>query len=40
MMEGPDPASNAGRMIENFDRALAHPDETDLARLKAAVLAL
>ena len=26
-------------MLENFDRALSHPDEADLAALTAAVLA-
>ena len=31
----PDPR----KMLENFDRALSHPDEEDLARLKAAVAA-
>ena len=24
-------------MLENFDRALGHPDQEDLARLKAAI---
>lgn len=31
----PDPR----KMLENFDRALPHPDEEDLARLKAALAA-
>ena len=31
----PDPR----KMLENFDRALPHPDEEDLARFKAALAA-
>ena len=31
---------NASQLIENFDRALSHPDENDLAALKNVVLAV
>ena len=37
MLENPDHASNVPEMIENFDRALSHPDAADLAALQQAV---
>ena len=37
MKQQPNPASNLDMLIENFDRALAHPDAGDLERLKQAV---
>ena len=33
----PGHAPNVSAMIENFDRALSHPDAEDLAALQAAV---
>lgn len=36
MMSAPDHAPNLEKMIENFDKALSHPDENDLLRLKKA----
>lgn len=33
----PNPAPNLDMLIENFDRALSHPDENDLKRLKFSV---
>lgn len=38
MLLAPDHAPNLESMIENFDRALSHPDEDDLAQFKKAVL--
>ena len=37
MMESPEHAPNLPMMIENFDRALSHPDQEDLAALEQAV---
>lgn len=37
MLSAPEHAPNLEGMIENFDRALAHPDENDLAELKKTV---
>ena len=37
MLASPDHAPNLPMMIENFDRALSHPDADDLAQLKEAV---
>ena len=37
MKQQPNPASNLDMLIENFDRALAHPDAGGLERLKQAV---
>lgn len=37
MLESPDHAPNLPMMIENFDRALRHPDADDLAQLQKAV---
>ena len=34
----PLPIPNIDKMIENFDNAVSHPDETDLQRLKDAVV--
>ena len=39
MLAAPGHAPNLEAMIENFDRALSHPDAEDLARLKEAVRA-
>ena len=33
MLQQPDPAPNLKMLIENFDRALSHPDAEDLERL-------
>ncbi len=33
MLESPNTAMNAKKMIENFDQALSHPDDADLKRL-------
>ena len=33
----PNPAPNLDMLIENFDRALSHPDENDLKRLRLSV---
>lgn len=38
MLAGPNPMPNLEAMIENFDKALSHPDETDLEKLKKSVL--
>ena len=37
MKNSPLPIPNLDKMIENFDNAVSHPDETDLQRLKDAV---
>ena len=39
MLAAPGHAPNLEAMIENFDRALSHPDAEDLARLTEAVRA-
>lgn len=36
MLSAPIHVSNLDGMIENFDKALSHPDETDLIELKNA----
>ena len=33
----PNPVPNLDMLIENFDRALSHPDENDLKRLRLSV---
>ena len=33
----PNPVPNLDMLIENFDRALSHPDENDLKRLWLSV---
>lgn len=38
MKEQPDAAPNLDQMIDNFDRALSHPDEADLEHLRQAIL--
>ena len=38
MKDPPEHPTNVDALIENFDRALSHPDEMDLERLKNAVL--
>ena len=38
MKEQPEHPANVDMLIENFDRALSHPDADDLERLKKAVL--
>lgn len=38
MLEAHAPVPNLNEMIENFDRALSHPNQTDLEQLKNAVL--
>ena len=38
MLAAPDHAPNLEAMIENFDRALSHPDAADLSALTRAVL--
>ena len=37
MKNSPLPIPNIDKMIENFDNAVSHPDQTDLQRLKDAV---
>ena len=37
MKNSPLPIPNVDNMIENFDTAVSHPDETDLQKLKYAV---
>lgn len=37
MLKSPIPIPNMKAMIENFDHALTHPDENDLAALEAAL---
>ena len=37
MKSSPLPIPNVDKMIENFDAAVSHPDETDLQKLKYAV---
>ena len=39
MQKSPIPIPRIGQMIENFDNALSHPDEADLAHLRETVLA-
>ena len=39
MKEQPDPMPNLDMLIENFDKALSHPDAADLDRLKKMVTA-
>ena len=38
MKEQPDAAPNLNQMIDNFDRALSHPDEADLEHLRQEIL--
>ena len=38
MKEQPDAAPNLDQMINNFDRALSHPDEADLEHLRQEIL--
>lgn len=38
MKDQPEHPTNIDALIENFDRALSHPDEMDLERLRKAVL--
>ena len=38
MKDQPGHPTNVDALIENFDRALSHPDEMDLERLRKAVL--
>lgn len=38
MKEQPDAAPNLDQMIDNFDRALSHPDEADLEHLRQEIL--
>ena len=38
MQEAPDKVPNISQLLKNFDQALSHPDESDLAALKNAVL--
>lgn len=38
MKEQPDAAPNLDQMIDNFDRALSHPDAADLENLRQAIL--
>lgn len=38
MKEQPDAAPNLDQMIDNFDRALSHPDEADLEHLRREIL--
>ena len=38
MKAQPDVAPNLDQMIENFDRALSHPDAADLENLRQAIL--
>lgn len=38
MQEGPDPMPGVESLIENFDRALSHPDDMDLMKIKESVL--
>ena len=38
MKAQPNPPANLDMLIENFDRALSHPDAGDLERLKKTVL--
>lgn len=40
MKESPDAPANLDQLIENWDRALTHPDADDLAAVAAAVKAL
>ena len=39
MKEQPDPMPNLDMLIENFDKALSHPDAADLDRLQKMVTA-
>ena len=38
MKEDPNHKPNLDMLIENFDRALSHPDKTDLEKLQKSVL--
>ena len=38
MKEQPDAAPNLDQLIDNFDRALFHPDAADLENLRQAIL--
>lgn len=38
MKAQPEHPANTGALIENFDRALSHPDARDLERLKEIIL--
>lgn len=38
MLEGSEPVPGIETLIENFDKALSHPDEMDLMKLKESVL--
>lgn len=40
MLAAPNPAPNLHALIENFDQALSHPDEADLAKLAETILHL
>ena len=40
MKEQPEPTKNLDALIENFDRALSHPDAEDLDKLKNRVTRL
>lgn len=38
MKAQPEHPANIGALIDNFDRALSHPDEDDLERLRKIIL--
>ena len=38
MKEQPEHPANLDMLIENFDRALPHPDAADLEKLRSAIL--
>lgn len=38
MKENPEHPENIDALIENFDRALSHPDSDDLERLKNIII--
>lgn len=38
MRNAPLPVPNIDAMIDNFDRAVSHPDEQDLEQLRQAIL--
>ena len=40
MKEQPEPMKNLDALIENFDRALSHPDAEDLEKLKNMIVQL
>ena len=37
LQQSPTPPPNIGMLIENFDRALSHPDQEDIQKLREAV---